>query len=517
MTIIPTPEQEAIFSAALDSNTSLMIQAYAGCAKTSTLEMLSQRLPQGTRGLALAFNVRIKKELEKRLPESFEVKTLNGLGHSAWNRAISKRCEVDDRKVGKLVTDLAKLQGLALSIEQWQGVRKLVDQARQVGLVPSDFSAFKGLVPDVRSEWERLCQDDESKFIPFARAVLVQSIKLGYSGIIDYDDQIYLSSMFGGLFPKYPLVLVDESQDLSVLNHRQVSRVAGRGGRLIVVGDPKQAIYSWRGADGNSMESLKKLRPDWIILPLATTFRCPQVIVERNFKHALGFTAWHTNPIGELLDWTNEDTQWDWADVQETRSGACGESQGTLNDNDCAVLCRNNAPLLKLAFKLIRSGVGCQMLGRDIGKNLVALAKKIIPSEATRDTIAPIIDRWINSERQLAEANDRPEKIASIVDRGECLLAVCQSKPINSISELVKQLEHLFSRDRGVVLSTIHKAKGLEWPLVLHLDPWRIPAKYTRGDVKAMEQEYNLRYVCETRTKHTLILANLDDFKEPNS
>ena len=51
--------------------------------------------------------------------------------------------------------------------------------------------------------------------------------------------------------------------------------------------------------------------------------------------------------------------------------------------HDVAVLCRNNAPLLSMAFKLLRRGIGVKMLGRDIGKGLVPLAKKLFPNPNT--------------------------------------------------------------------------------------------------------------------------------------
>jgi hypothetical protein len=46
----------------------------------------------------------------------------------------------------------------------------------------------------------------------------------------------------------------------------------------------------------------------------------------------------------------------------------------------------------------------------------------------------------------------------------------------------------------------------------VHLDPWRIPSRYAKTPAE-IEQEHNLQYVLETRTKHTLILANVKDFK----
>jgi hypothetical protein len=44
--------------------------------------------------------------------------------------------------------------------------------------------------------------------------VLTDSIRLAYEGQIDFDDQIYMPTLFGGTFPRFPLVMVDEAQDL---------------------------------------------------------------------------------------------------------------------------------------------------------------------------------------------------------------------------------------------------------------------------------------------------------------
>jgi superfamily I DNA/RNA helicase len=74
----------------------------------------------------------------------------------------------------------------------------------------------------------------------------------------------------------------------------------------------------------------------------------------------------------------------------------------------------------------------------------------------------------------------------------------------------------------SVTLSSIHRAKGLEWDCVMLLDGWRIEPVWLRrraieqpdGQAPAqLAQERNLRYVAETRTRHTLVLANLEDFR----
>ncbi len=506
-----TPEQLAILEAAKNSSSSLMISAYAGCGKTSTLVSLTNTIPP-VPALALAFNVKIKKELEKRFPSHFKVATLNGLGHAAWAAAIGQYPAIDERKLGKIVTSLSKKEGVSLEEDDWMNLLTLVTKAMQNGLVPSHFP-MKGLVEDSPKIWAIIADENfidiKPSLIPFAREILITSIKMafptkGNAPTISFDDQIYLSALLGGNYRRYPLVLVDEAQDLSPLNHLQLAKSISS--RLIICGDPKQAIYSFRGADTSSMEKIRGLRQDWIDLPLTTTFRCPKKLVERQQRHAPGFTAFHTNSEGEVLSWVSrkDDIPWTWEEVKTFQHSP----QGSI-----AILSRNNAPVLSMAFKLLAHSVGVCVLGRDIGKSLVALAKKILPEEnLSAEICREKIESWIAQETSLARANDNEGKIAGIKDRGECLLVVLNVGGAATSGELRTKLKDLFSKEKEqVTLSTGHRSKGLEWDLVIHLDPWRVPAKQCRGE-KALGQEYNLKYVIETRAKKTLILANLEDF-----
>jgi len=511
---VPTPEQEAIISQAkLGGN--LMNKAYAGCSKTTTQVMVANALPP-LPALAVAFNKKIADELKKRLPPFFEVMTLNGLGHRAWARAIGRQPELDDKKLGRLVSEVMRESSYRGEEETWGEIRQLVTAAMLAGVVPTAIQPDRGFTPDTPETWEDLASNNYLNCTPqdrnIAREVLIRSIReaQGFSGRpkISFDDQIYCSTCLGGVFPRYPLVLGDEVQDWSVLNREQVNRCASD--RLILVGDPLQSIYAFRGADSESMQRLRLLRPEWHDLPLATTFRCPKVVVERQQSHAPGFKAFHTNPEGKFLDWTG--FGWTWQSLRTELE--------ELSTHSVAVLCRNNAPLLRLAFRLLRSNVGVQMLGRDIGKGLVTLSKKILPDDSmSAVNCIAAVRAWAEREIALAEANKKPEKSAGITDRAESLIAVLEASGAQDARGLRQHLTQLFARDAGViVLSSIHRAKGLEWDVVLHLDPWRIPSRYAlqqaqAGDPAALQQEHNLRYVAETRSKHTLISASLEDFQ----
>jgi hypothetical protein len=493
---IPTEEQQAIVSAALTRSESLLVRAFAGCAKTTTLELIANALPKGP-VLALAFNVKIKKELESRFPKHCSVLTLNGLGHRAWSHAIGKRLTLDTKKLGRLTSSAFAAAGFSQGKDDWGVVKTLAEKAMQLGLIPNSFSQ-KGLISDTRETWEDISFDEGLQASPahlsFAREVLSASILEGAAGVISFDDQIYLSALFGGAFPRFPIVMVDESQDLSPLNHIQIRRSCA--GRLIVVGDEKQAIYAFRGADFESIAKLRALRSDWLELPLATTFRCPKTVVARQQSHVPSFRAWEGCKEGQVVT-LGED--WNWSDI-------------TTFGGSIAVLCRNNAPLVSFAFKLLSSGVGCVMLGRDIGKGLERLSRKLTPddNESIESTLRSV-RTWQEHECALALANGNDSKLEKITDQAACLIAVA-SKSTPTAGALRLRLSALFARDSGLVtLSTGHRAKGLEWDTVLHLDPQRVPSRFARSPT-ALTQEMNLLYVIETRTKSTLINAKLEDF-----
>jgi superfamily I DNA/RNA helicase len=487
-----------------------MISAYAGTAKSTTIEMAAPGVSQPA--LALAFNKKIADELQDRLPANFKARTLNSIGHGAWIRTLDRASvKLDAQKLGKLVTAMARDWKVPLTTWQWDEVREGVSNAMKAGLSPKDIGS--PLIADTEENWRDLLEPSDSRdfgmLYDLAREVLVASIDLARAGHISFDDQIYCPTILGGRWEKYPRVFVDEAQDLSLLNHVMLDLCSI--GPIAAVGDKRQAIYLFRGADSSSMESMRRLRPTWNDLKLTLTFRCPRSIVSRQQGHAPGYTAAPGNidgrfmTIGGLFGWGWESLKAIMAEIPDARH--------------LAILCRNNAPLVSMAFKLIREGVGCQMLGRDIGTGLIRLTQKLEKDDSVGITsFIESMNIWLEKECAIAIANDKPERVDKLTDQVECLRATIEGAKPSTVGDLRAVLQRVFSKENGqVILSSIHRAKGLEWPLVVHLDPWRIPSKQAlfaeaNGDPKPLEQEHNLKYVAETRTKHTLIEANMEEF-----
>lgn len=504
-----TKEQLAIMDAAESSPASLCIDAVAGSGKTATLVESAKRLNPRLKVLALAFNSKIKEELSDRLPSHITTSTLNGLGHRAWQKYTGRKLIVSDRKVGKIVSDLCKEADLG---DAWDSVRRLVSHAKAVGLAPSTRKNIKPLVEDTQESWEELFYKHDVTLeegvsikaaIQLARSALDISITEALSGIIDFDDQLYMTCIFGVGLEKYDVVLVDEAQDLSEIQHTLVARSVTPKGRVIAFGDPKQAIYGFRGAATNSMDSLS-LKFNMTHLNLTYSFRCPSLIVKEAQPLVPQIKPAPNAPAGEVLTWE----EWSAEDIE-------------LNS---VVLCRNVAPIVSLGFKFIRAGIPAYVLGRDMGKGLKKLAGKM--SGRTGEDLLRSIREWESLEKANARGKQDLELEHRIGDQAETLAIVVIQSKANSPEELILGLSQLFDKTSGsITLSTIHRAKGLEWNTVYFLDPWRVPAKFAKRAVEndplncawMMEQENNLRYIAITRSKNKLIYIYLDGRKEESN
>lgn len=96
-------------------------------------------------------------------------------------------------------------------------------------------------------------------------------------GLIDFTDMIAL----GGAHPLDPgVIIADEAQDLSALEHAYLRHLCGmHGAALILVGDSQQAIYTWRGADPDLLHD-PTIPPDHIDR-LEQSYRVPAAPLRR--------------------------------------------------------------------------------------------------------------------------------------------------------------------------------------------------------------------------------------------
>jgi len=497
-----TPEQDVILRFISSSKTNLMIKALAGAAKTSTLVLIARAL-RGTPMLCVAFNKRIAKEMEERLPSHCVAKTMNAIGHQAWQGYIGKKLHVDANKLNLILRRISKQLSdaeRAILNDIYTDVLQLTSKAKLFGYVPQD------LYPDIprlidRDGLRQVLVDMEYDQLAWdlLDSLLVESINESFSGSIDFDDQVYMSTLFGGQLPRFPFVMIDEAQDLSPLNHRMLQRLVT--GRLVAVGDPNQAIYGFRGAVSNSMDVLQA-QFNMETLPLTVCFRCASSIVEQAKRHAPDISAPHTAPIGLVEDWREVPLR--TAPLNEfvpRRTVAWGPD---AIPNNCAVICRNNGPLISLGLRLITAGRAVQLIGFDISKRIIKILREFGDTSMPQSEVLERINNW----RTAALAEGKLSE-SSIEDRTMCLIAFAQSA--RTLSEAITKAEALFSAKGPIELLSGHKSKGLEWETVFHLDPWRIPSKYAKSK-EEIRQENNIDYVIATRAKYRLVFFDLDNY-----
>jgi superfamily I DNA/RNA helicase len=102
----------------------------------------------------------------------------------------------------------------------------------------------------------------------------------------------------------------------------------------------------------------------------------------------------------------------------------------------------------------------------------------------------------------------RAKRQETVFEKADCLRVL--TKDHETLGQAIKHAEALFKQEGPIQLLSGHKSKGLEWETVFHLDPWRIPSRFAKGE--DLEQEMNVRYVIETRFKKELFLVDLETF-----
>jgi DNA helicase II / ATP-dependent DNA helicase PcrA len=498
-----SPFQEAVFNFVEKETGSAVVEAVAGSGKTTTIVEAARRLPFDTEGIFLAFNKAIADELKRRLPASVPALTLNALGNRAWKNFVGKFTELDSYKVSSLVRDMTNNNDRDFVAD----VRKLVELAKGNGVVPGNvlhtsFGDATGIVADTDAFWQDMMDEHDIDFkfesqkrdgILLVRRVLAASIKQSLEKI-DFNDQLYLPVIFNAPFNKYDLMFVDEAQDVNSIQLTMIQRsLRPKTGRLIAVGDPHQAIYGFRGAGIDSLDIIRQ-KFNAISLPLHVSYRCPIEVVKRARNYVPHILHREDAPAGSIKYWG---PTWSTDDFKPTD----------------IILCRNNAPLITMAFRLIRGGVGVKVLGRDIGRGLVTLVQKLKPTD-TNDLRRKLMDYLAKETKKLA---GKPDQISRLEDRVATLNVFADAlPPLANITALLDQITTLFSSDdttnkQLLTLSTVHKSKGGEWPRVFILKSDLMPAPWVSPGTWQYEQEVHLQYVAVTRAQEELIYIEMVD------
>ncbi len=470
----------------------IVVRARAGTGKTTSIVEAVKRLLTATPQrviIVCAFNKIIADELTQRFT-GFNVtaKTLHSIGLSCVKRfwsdvkvSFSKDRENDlaQRVCGPTAPDTIKLlvaklctKGREIAPHATTGA-ELVDIAIRFECEPEESWTRDGFGLDY------VC-DKAAKAMELAATE--KPVRTG----IDGSDMIFLPVRNAWLRPMCDDVIVDEAQDMTAAQLEIAQGIARE--RVIVVGDDKQAMYGFRGADSGSLDRLKS-ELDAVELPLNITYRCAQSIVREAQSYVPDFRAGDSNPEGSV------------STLDECKLTA------TAGPGDF-ILSRINAPLVSIAMSLLRNGKRTRIAGRDIGAGLIALIRKM-KARSVPDMLSKI-SAW--EEREIARLEKRyagklnnetfTQRADGIRDQAEMLVSLTNGAP--SIHEVEARITALFTDDglgaAGMITcSSVHKAKGLEADRVFIL------ADTLRDN---SDEERNICYVAITRAKSSLVYVS---------
>ena len=490
-----TTQQEALINYTLEGKKSFVGLARAGTGKTFTLKLAAEayhkkfpdKIIQG-----MAFNRIISQALSEAIPFA-PIKTANAWGHGGWIQRSGKNLKLEVKKTLNIIKSLN-------SNDDFSDLRRAISICKAWGLVPKNIPAEPiTYLPDEIESYKFLFDNynidtaDSEDPISLIREVLRQSIMLGWKGVIDFDDQLYLPVIYKASFPKADLLLVDEVQDLNPIQRYMAKLMLKPNGRLFALGDDCQAIYGFRGADRDSISKIIE-EFDCEILKLTTSFRCPKEVVKAAQVFVPDIEPFESNPDGRVVELP-----------------AVAKLVDILNknkDRKVAILCRNNAPLISAALNLIRNNIGAIILGRDLEKGLIRIIDQQRASSLTE--LNSKLWNYIAMQQDILIQKGAVQQAALLEDKGNCLEILILNEISSSdptISGLKTRIKALFSDkvdSKPVLLSTIHKAKGMEWPVVFILDKSLMPSKFAKTPAE-IQQENNLHYVAITRAQKTLV------------
>lgn len=366
-------------------------------------------------------------------------------------------------------------------------------------------------------------------------AVETLAISQSITDMWDYDDYFYMSAYLE-LYKKYnykqDFIFVDECQDTNLVTQYLIKWYLKKSGRAIAVGDVSQAIYLFRGADANAMQSFKNSY-NATEIPLSLCYRCGKDIIET------------TN---QIYDYTTQSTP--YTDIQALNTAPDGlvyygstpfsemtnEQIADLFDVNTGVVCRKNAPLLQLARRLFLKKIPVVFMGRDtigkaIAKQMTNMKKKFAKGVYELDDGSEItfpkgfkhsdkkafqeymaiykngMDAYLDKMGTKQDKDDFDDEIAGY----DLIFEGLGDKKLTN-DNIYATIDEMFSESQengAVTLCSVHRSKGLEFHrcVILNfndafLPPFPMPQHVYR-------QECNMVYVAYTRAERELVFIDM--------
>ena len=469
----PTDEQQAILDAAATGKT-IAISAGAGTGKTSTLRMIAEARPR-TKMLYVAYNKAIQVEAEKSFPSNVTAKTAHSLAYKEFGAPMR------DRLSGPRMRGADTARILGVRADFGFGEQRIFTASAQASLAIGMVARFcrsadPVIAPGHLVAPEGLTDDEATALarhlLPLARRAWAD-LTAGPRGKCHPTHDVYLKQwqLSKPSLTGFDVILYDESQDADPAIADVVEHQAHAP--LIAVGDSAQSIYSWRGA-GNFLHRV-------------------------NAEHRLMLTqSWRFGQA--VADEANV-----WLGVVGTGMRIVGNPKRASKleslDRPETILCRSNAGTIDAVLDAHDHGVRVHLVGD--GKEMLALARaaeRLQDGKPAGHLELATFSTW-DQVVEYAEKDPGGSDLAVAVRMIEKYGA---GGVVAAIDGTVAE------RSAQLIVSTAHKAKGLEWSTVRIAGDFPEPLDKKTGEALPIPRaDAMLAYVAVTRAMDGLDTGGL--------
>lgn len=486
----------------------LAVVAAAGSGKTTVLtRRIAYRVATGSalprHVLALTFTRDAASELRRRL-RRLELRDPvdTGTFHSVALRLLRDRAlqrnEAPPHVAGdrhRLVREV--LTQLKMRVEPHQALADL-DWARARMVDPKRYEAA------IRSERRRSAVP-ASRYAEFVDAY--EQLKRR-RGVVDFDD--LLANTLDALRTdapwadavrwRYRHLFVDEAQDLNPLQHAVLEALRDGRADLCLVGDPRQAIYGWNGADHTTLSEVEVRYPGVTVVALAENHRCtPQVVraaaaaLEASGQRDDSQSTLPSGPAVQVQEHTDEHAEAEAVarqvrDLLHHRAG-----------RQLAVLARTNDQVSLLQRTFTAHGIATE---RTAGRSPLDVALADAARCLNREQLAS----WVDGA--FADGDPVRQRVAEEADR---FLTSAEPGTFRQWVEARNAFDDLetAANPDAVALLTFHAAKGREWwgVFVTGAEDALVPHA-SASSAAQLAEEARLFYVALTRAEQHLVVTH---------
>jgi DNA helicase II / ATP-dependent DNA helicase PcrA len=444
----------------------LCVVAGAGAGKTRVLTLrVARRVRDGTieadRTLVTTFSRKAAEELRTRLWSLGVAGVKAGTFHRTALGILREHRELRGRAAPQLLPDRRRLLADVTSGDprRTRALDGEIGWAKARLVAPGDYE------DEARRHRRRSGINPEQVADAYARYETERT----HHRLLDFDDLIVAcadtlagdSAFADQIRWRTRHLFVDEMQDVNPAQFRLLTALLSDEPDLFVVGDPNQSVYGFNGADPTLLARLPEILRGTRVIRLDENHRCtPQVVAVATAVLQEGGrlgepplepprTTRVDGPVPAVVAHGTDEDEATWAATRAKMSRTPGRRWSSI-----AVLARTNAQLAKVQQAMDAARVPSSVAGSDLG---------------------PASDlRAGEPDRRAGEAEEE-RSVGDVADR-----------------------------DR-VVLTTFHRAKGLQWPtvMVIGLNDALMPIASALTPA-AREEERRLLYVALTRSEEEL-------------